>query len=337
MQYLIDGLCSAQGNVVISGQYKAGKTQLMVCSLITALADNEPFLGTYDVHVPEEGAICGHWNLEMSELDLVDKYMRPAGYKNADNVHLANWQGYHLNILTEPGKRAAIEWLTTRRVQVWTVDSWSALCRMCGVNPNDGVEVNALLDALVEIKVAAGVQAMFLLAHIARSSKDDEKPGTRGASELDDAVDTRWMFTVDSSDLRWLRVEGRGTKLDNAVSMEFDEATGRSVIGTVSKAAATSDSGVQLIVEILSRMRGQGLNKSALSKKIKEARPKTSARAIAQFIEDAVDAGFIEIKEVSGGRGRAAQMHYLAGMEAPEGDSRRRATPGVVNLAHVRT
>ena len=336
-QYLIDDMCSAQGMVVISGQYKAGKTQLLVCSLMTALADNEPFLGTYDVHVPEGGMVCGHWNLEMSPLDLVDKYMRPAQYKNPHNVHLANWQGYRLNILSEPGKKAAVEWLTTRKVKAWSIDSWSALCRMCGVNPNDGSEVTMLIGALLEIKVAAEVDAIFLLGHIARASKDDDKPGTRGASELDEGVDTRWMFTLDSSDVRWLRTEGRGTQMENAVSMVFDKETGRSTVGTVSKSAAASESGVQLVVEILSAMRGQGLNKATLSRRIKEAKPKTGTRSIAQFIEEAEAAGFIEIKQEpsASGRGRPQVMHYLAGMEAPEGDSRRRATPGVVNLSSV--
>jgi hypothetical protein len=144
VQWLIEGLCSATANVVITGQYKTGKTKMMVASLISALADGEDFLGVHKVHVPEGGAVVGHWNLEMSALDLIDKYMRPVGYKNPDNIHLANWQGYRLNILTEPGMAHAVEWLKERAIQVWTIDSWSALCRMCGVDPNNGSEVSML-------------------------------------------------------------------------------------------------------------------------------------------------------------------------------------------------
>lgn len=337
MQYLIEDLCSAQGIVVVTGQYKTGKTHLVVASLLTSLANNEPFLGIKDVFVPEGGAICGHWNLEMSTTDLVDKYMRPAGFKHPANVFLANWQGYRLNILTEPGKLAAIEWLTTRSIQVWTIDSWSALCHMCGVDPNDNKDVGDLMAAVTEIKVAAKVQAVFLIAHISRSASDSDRPGSRGASALDESVDTRWMFTVDSSDLRWMRVEGRGTRMD-ATSLIFDEETGRSTMGTVSRSAAANDSGVQLVVEILTAMRGRGLNKATLSKRIKEVRPKTGQRMIDQFIEEAVESNFVEVKaEPSNtGRGRPQTMHYLTATQAPEDDRVRRATPGVVNLTGVK-
>jgi hypothetical protein len=335
VQYLIDGLASATANVVITGQYKSGKTHLMVATLITALADNEPFLGAKEVHVPEGGAVVGHWNLEMSALDLIDKYMRPAGYKNTHNVHLANWQGYRLNIMTVPGKQAAVEWLKSRGVQVWTIDSWSALCRMCGVDPNDNKEVSDLLGQINEIKVESGVQATFMLAHTARSSAESDKPGTRGASALDEGVDTRWMFTVDKSDVRFLQAEGRGTQM-NAVSLDFNEETGRSVIGSTTKAGAAADGWVQTIVAILRDMTGRGLNESTLVKKMREVKPVGVSKA-KDYVKEAIDDGWVEIKEeVRPGGGRAMKMHYLANMQAPEGDRNMKATPREINLAAVR-
>lgn len=335
VQWLIEGLCSAEANVVITGQYKSGKTKLMLASLVTALADNEPFLGSKPVHVPHTGAVVGHWNLEMSALDLIDKYLRPAGIKNPHNVHLANWRGYKLNILTDMGRDSAVEWLKSRNVQVWTLDSWTALCRMCGVDPNSGVEVSQLLGRIDEIKQLAGVKVFFFLAHTARSSSEADKPGTRGASELDDHVDSRWMFTVDRSDVRFLQAEGRDTQMP-AISLDFDEETGRSVIGAVTRQSAASDGWVQTIASILQAMRGRGLNKISLVRKMKEVRT-VGNRQAENYIAEAVDSGIVEVKEVPRvGGGRAEKLHYLAGFEKPEGDPVRKATPGMVNLAGVR-
>lgn len=335
VQYLIDGLCSATATVVITGQYKSGKTHLMVSSLISALVDGEPFLGAKQVHVPEGGVILGHWNLEMSALDLVDKYMRPVGYQHPENVHLANWQGYRLNILTSLGKAAAVEWLKSRQCNVWTIDSWSALCRMCGVDPNDNKEVGDLLGAITEIKVESGVDVCFLLAHTARSSAESDKPGTRGASALDEGVDTRWMFTVDKSDVRWLQAEGRGTQM-SAVSLDFNEETGRSTIGSLTRQSAAVDGGVQLVVKTLKDMGpGRGLDQKALVDKLKEVKG-GSVTKLKEFITEAEGAGFIRIVDVPRpGGGRAQKMHYLTDDTAPSEDRRMNATPREVNLATV--
>lgn len=333
VQYLIEGLCSAEGIVVITGQYKSGKTHLMTASLLTSLADNEPFLGSKAVYVPEEGAICGHWNLEMSRLDIVDKYLRPAQFKNPHNIKLAHWQGYRINLLTEPGRQHAMEWLTSRQVKVWTIDSWTALCRMCGVDPNDNKEVADLVGVITEIKVQASIQAVFILAHTARSSHESDKPGTRGASTLDEAVDTRWMFTVDRSDVRFLQAEGRGTQM-SAISLDFNEETGRSTIGSVSRASAARDGVVQTVVKTIQSF-GRPVNRSTLIKLLREA--KVSVRQCDAGIEEAIESGFIEEQSVSrASGGRPLRVYCLTRESAPDDDRFRNATPREVNLSAVR-
>jgi hypothetical protein len=332
VQYLIDGLASATATVVITGQYKSGKTHLMIASLITSLADNEPFLGDRAVHVPEEGAVVGHWNLEMSKLDLVDKYARPAGFKNPHNVKIAHWQGYRLNILTPPGKAAAVDWLKTRGVQVWTIDSWSALCRMCGVDPNDNKEVGDLLGVITEIKVECDIRVVFLLAHTARASQDSEKPGTRGASALDEGVDTRWMFTVDKTEMRWLTAEGRGTQM-SPVSLDFNEETGRSTLGST-RATAASDGWVQIVAGIVNDY-PHGIAEAQLWDKMKQVRTVGKPKAV-EYMVEAMEAGFIrrEKGDNSGRGGRAPWMHYPA--VSLKGETRSHgATPRDVDLRNA--
>lgn len=330
VQWLIEGMCSADATVVIAGQYKTGKTKLMIASLISSLVDGEPFLGVKPVHVPEGGAKVGHWNLEMSGLDLIDKYMRPVGYKNPHNIKIANWRGYSVNILTEPGKTDAVEWL--KGCDVWTVDSWTALCRMCGVDPNSGKEVGMLLGRIEEIKVEAGVRVCFFLAHTARASAESDKPGTRGASELDDHVDSRWMLTVDKSDVRFIQSEGRDTQM-SAISLDFNEETGRSTIGAVTRESAARDGAVQTVVKAV-KAHGRPVNKTTLIKKLREA--KMSARVAGDAIEEAVEGGWIVHTAVERpGGGRAMQMFSLTADEAPADDRRQNATPREVNLSTV--
>jgi hypothetical protein len=332
VQWLIEGLCSADATVVIAGQYKTGKTKLMIASLISALIDGELFLGSYPVHVPDGGAKVGHWNLEMSATDLIDKYMRPVGYRNPQNVKLANWRGQPGNILTELGMVDAVSWLTG--LDVWTIDSWTALCRMCGVDPNSGKEVGQLLARIEEIKVQSGVRVCFFLAHTARASAESDRPGTRGASELDDHVDSRWMLTVDKSDVRFMQAQGRDTDM-SPVSLDFNEDTGQSTIGAITRAGAATDGWVQLIVKTLKDMAGKGLNESTLVKKLKEARPIGVVKA-KEYIAEAIDAGFIQVVEESRpGGGRTMKMHYLVGSQPPENDRFQAATIREVNLTGV--
>lgn len=332
-QYLIDGLCSAQGFVVLAGQYKTGKTALMVNTLLTSLSSGKPFLDR-QVHVPDGGAVCGHWNFEMSPLDLIDKYMRKAGYENPDNVHIANWQGYGVNLLTEQGKALAVEWLTTRAVKVWTIDSWTALCRMCGVDSNEGAAVGRILQVLSEIKREADVDVVFMLAHIARGSRDTENPGTKGAVELDAFVDTRWTMTEDASRVRFLASEGRGTAM-SPISLVFDEDTGRSTAGAAGKVNAATEGWIQEVAKIV-QMYPQGINEGSLHKLMKErGGPGNKTKAV-EYMVAADEADFIVRKKarpvgVTGGR--IPWMHFPANDGPVEGDRSRNATPAEIRLS----
>jgi hypothetical protein len=341
VQWLIEGLATPEANVIITGQYKSGKTAIMVASLISALADGHDFLGRFPVHTPDgKGVVVGHWNLEMGRTDLLDKYMRNAGIKNTDNVKLAHWRGQNVNIRTEPGKNTAVHWLKTRGVQVWTIDSWAQLARMAGINTNDNDECYELLGAIDEIKLRAGVGACFMLGHTGRNS--DEKTSstgglnpTRGASAVDEHVDARWVLTRDSADIRYLAVEGRDVDIMKATSLEFDEATKRSVMGNQSRSEVAADGLVQEVVRVLQSMGDRGLNQGDLVKRVR-ANVSIGATHCRQVIEEAEVGGYIEIRtEQRSAGGRASRMHYLAGGK-PEGDRARKATPREVNMARAR-
>lgn len=341
VQWLVEGLASAEANIIITGQYKAGKTMLMVASLIPALADGHQFLGRFDVHVPDGGIVVGHWNLEMSKTDLIDKYMRPVGIQNVDNVKLAHWRGQSVNLLTEPGKETAINWLKSRGVQVWTIDSWAQIARMAGINTNDNDEVYALLGAIDEIKYRAGVKVCFMLGHTGRNSDDKASSAgglnpTRGASAVDEHVDARWVMTRDAADVRFLATEGREVEVIRATPLELDEDTNRMMMGSGTKQTLAQDGLIQGVVVVLAAEGpGRGLNQTELVKRLR-AGAKIGVSHARQTIQDAVDAGFVEVRieQPEAGK-RAMHMHYLSGGR-PEGDRARNATPALVNVGSAK-
>jgi hypothetical protein len=331
--YLIEGMATARGNVVITAQYKTGKTAFLMGALARSLADAVPFLDQREVHVPEGGVVVGHWNLEMDETHLADTYIRPAGYENSDNLVVASLRGYRVNLLSEVGKTWTVQWLRDHGVKVWTIDSIAQLARMAGVSENANEEMGQLLGSIDEIKREAGVDAAFLIAHTGRAQQEEGRERARAATIIDDWPDSRWVMTRDSNDIRYLQIEGRDTAM-KSTSLEFDEETKRYTMGGLTKIDAATDGWVQGVVRVLAA-HGGPINESGLVKKLKELGKIGNERA-KEVIHEAEASGWIEIKHEKSERGgRAAKMHYLVSGPPPE-DRNRRATPQEVNMTQVK-
>lgn len=337
-QYLIGaprdgkrGLCGVKHNVIITAQFKTGKTKFVVASVIKSLADGVDFLGSVPVHTPEGGVVVGHWNCEMDPDEMASEYVIPAQIKNSGNVVGANLRGFRVNILSDHGKQWAIQWLKDRQVKVWTIDSLARLARMAGVSEKENDEMFDLLMALDEIKLAAGVDVIFLITHTGREKHEVGKERARGATAIDDWCDARWIMT-DEGGTRFLAVDGRGVGMD-AAPLIYDQETGSSTLGFGGREEAKADGAVQTVLRVVQSQ--PGITKKALIDVLRPAM-KIGMRAAEQYIEDAIEAGFIEVNMDGGGRGRAAMRHYAAGGGSAEGDRTRRATPGVVDMRAAR-
>lgn len=316
-KFLIDGLAGVKHNVVITAQYKVGKTAFTLASLAQALCDGQKFLGQFDV--PPEGRIVGHWNCEMEGYELLDDYVRPAGIEHTSRLHVANLRGYGVNILTPIGKAWTVQWLRQRNVQVWTIDSLARLLRMAGVKEKENDEVLNVLMAVDEIKVEAGIDACFIIAHTGRAEMEDGKERARGATVIDDWPDARWVMTRDD-DVRFLAVEGRGVRLQTT-SLDFNHDTKRSLLGVAGKSEVRAEASIQGVIEIVKA--NAGIAKEPLVRKVCE-RMRVRAPAAREFIEEAIENGWIELKrEVRAAGGRAAQKHYPV-VEKTDGGATRR-------------
>jgi len=335
-QYLIGippggtrGLCGVRHNVIITAQYKTGKTKFVISTLAKSLCDGTEFMGDIPVHTPPGGLVVGHWNCEMDPAEMASDYVIPAVIENDQNLVGANLRGHRVNILSDQGKAWAVQWLRDRKVKVWTIDSLARLARMAGVSEKDNDEMFDLLMALDEIKVQAEVDVLFLITHTGRAEQEMGKERARGATAIDDWPDARWVMTNEGG-VRFLAVDGRGVGMD-AAPLIYDEATGHSNRGYGGREEVKNDGAVQTVVRVVRD--SPGITSTALLAALKG---KMSARVASQYVEDAIEADFIEVRADSSGPGRAAKRHYVKGYEKPEGDRARRATPGEVDMRAVR-
>lgn len=328
--FLIQGMAQARGNIVLTAQYKSGKTDLLLGTLARSLADGTPFLDHFEVFTPEGGMKVGHWNLEMDEGFLIDEYVRPSGYGNTDNLVIASLRGYRVNILTEVGRAWTVAWLKDNEIKVWTIDSIAQLARMASVSENANEEMGQLLGAVDEIKQEAGVDACFLIAHTGRAQQEEGKERARAATIIDDWPDSRWVMTVDGSDVRYLQVQGRGTDL-KSTSLNYDKETHRYTMGGMSKTEAAADGWVQTVVRILMNEAPKPLTDSSLRSKMKEL-GRIGNDAALQVIKEAEESGFTIRKREKGPRGPHVWNNYPVTGPPPD-DRRMNATPREVNLA----
>jgi hypothetical protein len=308
MPYLIEGMAGAKHNIVITAQYKTGKTTFLVASLARALVDGEPFLGSFTT--PADGVRVGHWNLEMDAAEIEVDYVVPSGMVNADAFVMWHGRGWPMNIRSAKGKAWTIDWLREHNVQVWTIDSIARLARMAGVNENDNVEMMDLFMTIDDIKREAGVDVCILIAHTGRAEQQEGKERARAATVIDDWPDARWVMTRDG-DVRFLMVEGRGVSLPTT-SLDYDRDTGRSTLGVSGgKGAAATVAGVNAVIEIVRA--NPDIRKGDLMKRVRVAKLATSDRAARELIAEAVNdgLGWIEISGPGVGHARGEIYHRV--------------------------
>lgn len=333
--YIIDGLAGAKHNVVITAQYKTGKTAFVLGTLAQALCDGTEFLGEFKVNGPHQGTMVGHWNCEMDPTELLDDYLRPVGYANPDNLRVWNLRGYSVNLLTPLGREEAVKWLMGKipkpdgtfppPVKVWTIDSLARLARMAGIAEKDNDEMLSLLMAIDEIKVEADVDVCFVITHTGRMVHEEGNERARGATVIDDWPDARWIITKQG-EVRFLAIEGRGVRMESS-SLVYDSNTGRSRLGGGNKAEIMAEGGVQCAFRAVKEQ--PGINKTALTRVVKDTM-KCGVRQAEEYIEDAIEAGFIDKPRrgaSSGAKGGRPSLMYYPFEVASGG-----ATPRVVRV-----
>jgi AAA domain/Bifunctional DNA primase/polymerase, N-terminal len=217
IRWAIEDVLPADSNVVLTAQYKSGKTTL-VLNLARSLADGQKFLDLYPV-VPFDGTIA-LWNYEVGG-SMFTRWAKSQGIENEDRVEMLNLRGYSVALRDSHVRGWAIEYLQSRKAAVWVVDPFA---RAMQGDENSNEDVARFLDIFDEIKAEAGVKIGMIVTHTGRSETASDR--SRGASRIDDWPDVRWVLTSDDDRCRYFGATGRDVETVPA-KMIFDPLSRR--------------------------------------------------------------------------------------------------------------
>lgn len=206
--YTVEDALPSGGNVLLTAQFKAGKTTL-VNELARCLADEDKFLGRFATHT--EGRIA-LWNYEVDPRQY-RRWLREAGFTHTDRVTILNLRGYRMPVKHTRIEDWIVQWLATHDTAVWVLDPFARAFVGSGTSENDNTEVGTFLDTLDVIKERAGIGELVLPTHTGRAEMERGTERARGATRLDDWADVRWLLTRDETGARYFRATGRDVEI----------------------------------------------------------------------------------------------------------------------------
>ena len=296
-RYAVDRVIPAGGNVLLTAQYKTGKTTL-ISNLARSLVDGHPFLGRYDV-----AAVDGRvaiFNYEVDR-DQYREWLRDLNIDDTDRVVPLNLRGYRLPLEVPFVEDWVVAWLQRHEARVWIVDPFARAAT--GIDENSNTEVGRWLDTLDVIKARAGVTELVLPTHTGRREADDGDERARGATRLDDWADVRWLLTKDKGDVRYFRATGRD--VDEAESaLAYDPATRGLTLTGGSRGENDRQRVRTAVLTVIREFPGVGTED--LKTRVRGVRKERVAGAVDELLE----AGEIHTRHESAGRGRPRLAHY---------------------------
>ena len=212
-KYLIESLALWESTVICFAQAKVGKTTL-VFNLLRSIADQEPFLGVFDV--AETQGKVGFLNYELTD-ELSRTWAKRLPLVNAERVLFWNLRGKNNPFRSREAMKEFAGQVSTFEVETLILDPLSGAF-IGDTNNND--EVKRFFLMLEEFKAIAGVKHLFVMVH---AGNDATKP--RGATTLRDHPDAIWSMTKSQGGARFFKAEGRDVSLDEGI-LKYDEATG---------------------------------------------------------------------------------------------------------------
>lgn len=187
-RYRIDGLWPRHGNVMLSAQYKAGKTT-MRDNLVRCLVDGEPFLGNYQVEPVDNGRV-GVIDSEMAENKL-QEWLRDQGIHNTDQLILWPLRGRvrAFDILNESVRLRWVEQIKAAEIRVMVLDVLGPVLGALDLDENKNPDVIRFFAAFDATMAEAGVEETVVVHHMGHGAER-----SRGASRLRDWPDAEWRL-----------------------------------------------------------------------------------------------------------------------------------------------
>ncbi|GGS88340.1 bifunctional DNA primase/polymerase [Nonomuraea spiralis] len=327
--YRIDRLWPKGGRVVLSAQYKAGKTTI-IGNLMRSLVDSQPFLDTFAVE-PFAGKVV----LLDDELDetMVRRWLRDQGIQHTPAASVVSLRGRLSSFdLLDPETRS--EWAADLRqagATVVVLDCLAPILDSLGLSEDK--EAGRFLVAFDEMLKEAGVQEAVLVHHMGHTGER-----ARGASRLRDWPDVEWRLVREKNDdgesepnaPRYFSAFGRDVDIAEGL-LSFDPPTRRLTLAGGSRKDAKHRGVSAAIVEFLTLSPGvsgrqiedaymaaghdQKAGRAALKALVKEGHVKTSrgpGRAVLHWLvsdsaasfDASQDQNVSDVNNVFAGQGR---------------------------------
>jgi hypothetical protein len=300
--YTVDEVMPTGANVLLTAQYKTGKTTL-VNDLARSLADGHPFLDRFTINTPP-GRV-GIFNYEVDARQY-RRWLRELNITNTDLITPLNLRGYRLPLISQWVEDWLVRWLSDHEIGVWIVDPFARAFVGSGQSENDNTEVGRFLDTLDVIKGRAGVSDLIMPTHTGRGEMEEGQERARGATRLDDWADVRWLLTKDEHDARYFRATGRDVEF-NESQIVFNEQTRRLSLHGGNRQQGKRSRVGSAILAVIEQQPGVGSRQ--LRAAVREALGACSHEAFTEAVELLEETGRVRVEE---GSGRRPTRHYLS-------------------------
>lgn len=305
IRYTIDKLAPAEGRVILSAQYKAGKTTA-VGNLIRALADGDPFLGRFQ---PATGHRVALIDDEISER-MLRSWLRDQQIRNTSAVvDVASLRGRvsSFNLLNDRCREQWSTRLADLGVTFVVLDCLRPILDALGLDEHR--EAGRFLVPFDAMLADAGVTDALIVHHMGHGAER-----SRGDSRIEDWPDATWRIVRESSDdptsPRFFRATGRDVDVPEG-RMDYDARTRRLTYASGSRKDSKAETAKLAVVDWLADREKRGepaVSKNAIETAFKDS--DHAQRAIRDGLAAAVKDRLVIVE--GGDRNGVAKLHRIA-------------------------
>ncbi len=324
-RYRIEGVAPVDSRIILSAQYKAGKTTL-VGNLLRSLVDGDPFLGRFTVHQPSRRVVL--IDVELAK-KMLRRWLGDQGIRNtgavADVVALRGRVGT-FNLLDD-GCRD--QWATRLRdlgADYLVLDCLRPVLDALGLDENrDAGRFLAAFDALL---AEAGISDAAVVHHMGHGSER-----SRGDSRLQDWPDAIWRLVRQSEEPdspRYFSAYGRDVSVSEG-RISFDTLTRRATYVPGSRSDASTEAALRAVTEVMAAVKDAGLTVRGAQEALADGTH--SQKAIREALKSGLSKGLFS--KTTGERG--AHLHRIThpcsvcNLPVASGRSRHESCPASVN------
>jgi hypothetical protein len=246
IHYRVDQLAPIGGRVMLSAQWKAGKTTLIE-NLIRALVDETPFLGRFDVNEPARSIVV--IDAELSE-NMLHRWLTEQNITNtgavADVISLRGRLGA-FNILDDKSRARWATRLADLGCDYLVLDPLRPCLDALGLDENrDAGKYLTAFDALL---AEAGISDAAIAHHMGHNGEH-----ARGDSRLEDWPDAIWRILradpKDPTSARHFSAAGRDVAVPEG-RLAYDPASRRLTYAPGSRKDTKTEAAKIAVVELL--------------------------------------------------------------------------------------